>query len=305
MNQSFDEYLLGDTPWLDIDSIVVQSMSKLVGSLPDEVVLMNSLTCNLHLMLSSFYRPNTSRFKILMESKAFPSDYHAILSQIQLQGYSVKDSLIEISPREGEITLRNEDIVNVIEQEGSSISVVLLSGIQYYTGQLFDLPTITAVAKKKGCIMGLDLAHAVGNVPLSLHDWEVDFACWCTYKYMNCGPGSIGGCFVHQKHSDYNDGEILVTNTSSTVVNRNEITLEDLSLADRSAPPRPRLAGWWGHRREDRFLMSPDFIPCKGANGFRLSNPPVLLIACARASLDLFDKVNMIALLKNYSQSYS
>lgn len=269
---------LGVNPWLDIDDTVSESMASLVGALQSEVVLMNSLTCNLHLMMISFYQPTASRFKILIEQKAFPSDYHAVVSQLQLHGYDPSSALLVLSPREGEAVIHQQDFEELMQSEGSSIALVLFSGVQYYTGQLFDVQRITALAHEHGCLVGFDLAHAVGNVPLSLHDWRCDFACWCTYKYMNCGPGSIGGCFVHEKHGRGTP----VTDTSGTFIE----------------PVPRRLAGWWGHRRQDRFLMEPAFIPCEGANGFRVSNPPVLLIACVRASLDIFDQVGMEALRK-------
>ena len=251
-------------------------MASLVGAQRSEVVMMNSLTGNLHLMMSAFYRPTDTRYKIMIEKKAFPSDYHAVISQIQIHGRDPADALIEVAPRDGETTLRQEDIEAAINEHGSTISLVLFSGVQYYTGQFFDIPRITAAGHAHGCKVGFDLAHAVGNVPLQLHEWGCDFACWCTYKYMNCGPGCLGGCFVHERHGKAGEAAAAAL------------------IADRSryhVPEPVRMAGWWGHRREDRFLMEPQFIPCEGANGFRLSNPPVLLIACIRASLDLFDKV--------------
>lgn len=275
--QGVEGHFTEPTPWVDIDATVQQSMASLVGALQSEVVVMNSLTVNLHLMMTAFYRPNAARNKILIEKKAFPSDYHAVVSQIQLAGFNPKDALIEVGPREGEVTLRQEDVEAVIAEQGSSIALVLFSGIQYYTGQLFNIEKITAAAHAQGAKVGIDLAHAVGNVPLKLHDWGCDFACWCSYKYMNCGPGSIGGCFVHERHGNGNQGAAVENS-------------EQLSFL--TAPPQPlRLAGWWGHRNDDRFLMDPRFIPAEGANGFRLSNPPVLLMACIRASLDLFDEV--------------
>lgn len=256
------------TPWLTIDDTVKDSMAALVGAHPLEVVLMNSLTCNLHFMMASFFRPTASRFKIMIEKKAFPSDVHAVTSQLLHHGLDPAIALIEIAPRAEEVLLRQEDIDSILEQQGDSIALVLLSGVQYYTGQLFDMERITKIAHGKGCLVGFDLAHAVGNVVLKLHDWGCDFACWCTYKYMNCGPGSIGGCFVHENHGQ--GGEAC----------------------------RERLKGWWGHRLEDRFDMDPHFIASQGANGYRVSNPPVLLIACVRASLDMFEKVRYLKQLK-------
>ena len=256
------------TPWLTIDDTVKASMATLVGAAPLEVVLMNSLTSNLHFMMAAFFRPSAERFKILIEKKAFPSDVHAVTSQLVHHGLDPRDALVEIAPRDGEVLLRQEDIDACLEQHGPSLALVLLSGVQYYTGQLFDIERITRLAHAQGSLVGWDLAHAVGNVPLRLHDWGVDFACWCSYKYLNSGPGSIGGCFVHDRHG-------------SGGTPRNGEGGECVG----------RLAGWWGHRLADRFVMDPQFIACPGADGFRVSNPPVLLVACVRASLDLFEKV--------------
>jgi kynureninase len=260
---------------LDIDETVEDSMAALVGAMPSEVVVMNSLTTNLHIMMSAFYRPTPTRFKIMIEKKAFPSDYHAVISQIQLHGFDPADALVEVGPREGEMTLRQEDIDAAIAKEGPSVALVLFCGLQYYTGQFFDMARITALAHAQGCKVGFDLAHAVGNVPMQLHQWGPDFACWCTYKYMNCGPGAIGGCFVHDRHGHC---------PSSQMEPRAGVHL---------APEPLRLCGWWGHRRSDRFVMDPQFIPQEGAKGFRLSNAPALGIAGMRASLDLFDKVSV------------
>lgn len=233
---------------------------------------MNTLSCNLHLMMVPFYNPTPQRFKILIEKKAFPSDYHVVTTQIQFHGYKVEDALIEIAPREGEDHLRDEDIEEVIRKEGDSIALILFSGIQYYTGQFFDLATIARLGKEYGCRVGFDLAHAVGNVPVQLHDWDVDFACWCTYKYMNSGPGAIAGCFVHEKH-----GKVTFAESTQDSQFKQVVPL--------------RLGGWWGHRSSDRFVMAPSFIPGEGADGFRLSNPPVVAVACVQASLELFDRV--------------
>ena len=271
-------------PWLTIDDVVQESMARLVGALPDEVVMMNSLTCNLHLMMNAFYHPTVSRHKILIEKKAFPSDYHAAISQILHHKYSPKTSLVEIEPREGEVILHHEDIERAIDLEGDSIALVLFSGVQYYTGQLFNMERITRAARARGCIVGFDLAHAVGNVPLQLHEWGCDFACWCSYKYLNCGPGSIGGCFVHDRHGSRQ----LIMSTESSSDTPIEAAGDDPACASDG-----RLAGWWGHRLSDRFDMSPTFVSCRGAYGYRLSNPPVLLVACAKASLDLFDKIGI------------
>ena len=281
-NDGVEGHFTEPTPWLTIDDTVTESMARLVGANKSEVVIMNSLTCNLHLMMVSFYKPTTQRYKILIEKKAFPSDTHAVLSQIVHHNFDPSTALLEMSPREGETCLRIEDIEDIIKREGQSIALVLCCGIQYYTGQLFNMKRITKVAKDEGCMIGFDLAHAVGNVPVNLHETGCDFACWCTYKYMNCGPGSIGGCFVHERHGL---GGILTTTSNK---DNNENTLSPT-----------RFTGWWGHRLEDRFLMDSQFASCEGAYGFRLSNPPVLLIACVRASLDLFEKV-IIYLLQLY-----
>ena len=272
-HQGVEGHFTEPTPWLSIDDIVKESTAKLVGAKIDEVVVMNSLTVNLHLMMCAFYNPNDTRYKILIEKKAFPSDVHAVTSQIKHRGYDPKDALIEVEPREGETTLHEQDIIDAIELHGSSLAMVLFSGVQYYTGQFFNMPAITKAAHDIGAIIGFDLAHAVGNLPMELHDWNIDFACWCSYKYLNCGPGSLGGCFVHSKHTTTNDD--TDSNSSTTY---------------------SKLSGWWGHRESDRFVMSPDFIPETGAYRFRLSNPPVLLVAGIRASMDLFDRVGMQAL---------
>ena len=268
--QGVEGHFTEPTPWLSIDDIVQESMAKVVGANKDEVTVMNSLTTNLHLMMCAFYKPTETRFKILIEKKAFPSDVHAVTSQIQHHGLDPAIALVEIAPREGELNLRDEDIETAILREGDSLALVMFSGVQYYTGQFFDLARITAAGKSVGAFVGLDLAHAVGNVPLELHEWGVDFACWCTYKYLNCGPGSIGGCYVHESHEPGGDDS------------------EDGGMKGQG-----RLCGWWGHRESDRFVMDPKFISAKGVYGFRLSNPPVLLVACVRASLDLYDAAGM------------
>ena len=266
------------TPWLTIDETVRDSMAALVGARPAEVVLMNSLTANLHFMMSAFFRPTSQRFKILIEGKAFPSDIHAVTSQLLLHGLDPVEALLQVYPREGEVLLASDDIKACLQQHGQSIALVLLSGVQYYSGQLFDMKSVTKWSHEQGCVVGFDLAHAVGNVPLELHDWGCDFACWCSYKYLNCGPGSIGGCFVHQRHGA--GGRIQ----------------PEARPADQQADGQclPRLAGWWGHRLEDRFVMDPQFVACAGVDGFRVSNPPVLLVACVRASLDMFEKVGFL-----------
>ncbi|KAJ3411156.1 hypothetical protein HDV05_002670 [Chytridiales sp. JEL 0842] len=222
---------------------------------------MNSLTANLHFLMVSFYTPTPQRFKILMEAKAFPSDYFAFSSQVQFHGFDPKEAIIELSPREGESTLRTEDILATIEKEGDKIALVLFSGVQYYTGQYFDLEKITKAGQAKGAIVGFDLAHAAGNVPVKLHEWGVDFAAWCTYKYLNAGPGGIGGAFIHSKHS--------------------------------LPPSRPRFSGWWGSDPSTKFKMDNVFRPVPGAMGYRLSNPSVVSTVSLLGSLQVFSQTSI------------
>lgn len=247
-------------PWVSIDQTVVGKSADVVGALPAEVAIMNSLTVNLHLLMVPFYRPTAERHKIVIESRAFPSDHYAVCSQISFHGFDPKTSLIEVHPREGEHTLRTEDILALIAREGSSIALVMLSGVQFYSGQFFDLAAITAAAHKEGCIAGFDLAHAVGNVRLQLHDWNVDFACWCSYKYLNAGPGGIAGAFVHERH--------------------NQLT-------------GPRFGGWWGVEPATRFKMDYDTPYQAGVRGLQLSNPPVLQTVSLLASLNVFAEATM------------
>jgi kynureninase len=215
-------------------------------------------------MMVSFYAPTRERFKIIMERDAFPSDRYAVESQIDFHYYDPEEALILLEPREGEVALRDEDIMKAIDQHGDSVALVLIGGVNYYTGQLYDMRNITAAAHKKGCKVGFDLAHAIGNVPLALHEWDVDFACWCSYKYLNSGPGSIGGFFVHERYAD------------------------DYTLM--------RFAGWWGHDKKNRFKMGPKFSPMSGAEGWQLSNPPILSLAAVKASLAIFDQAGIPAL---------
>ncbi|MDX2247453.1 MAG: kynureninase [Bacteroidia bacterium] len=251
-------------PWLPYHEFLTDSSARLVGARPEEVVVMNSLSVNLHLMMVSFYRPQNSRFKIIIEEDAFPSDLYAVESQIRFHGHNPSDALIKLRPRLGEYCLRTEDIEAAIGQAGDSLSLVLIGGVNYYTGQAFDMEKITAAGHKAGAFVGFDLAHAAGNIELKLHDWEVDFACWCSYKYLNSGPGGVGGCFVHQRH----------------------ITDPDL----------PRFAGWWGHDKNTRFKMGPEFHPIPTAEGWQLSNAPILAMASLRASLAIFEEAGLPAL---------
>ncbi|XP_066289300.1 kynureninase-like [Branchiostoma lanceolatum] len=251
----------GARPWALCDEYVIEQSARIVGARQEEVACMNGLTVNLHLLLVSFYRPTATRHKILIEGKAFPSDHYAMESQIRFHGYDPATSLLLAEPRPGEHTLRTEDIVSLIEREGDAIAVVVFSGVQYYTGQLFNMAAITKAGHSKGCVVGFDLAHAVGNAELHLHDWGVDFACWCTYKYMNSGAGGLAGAFVHENHADATDA--------------------------------PRFVGWWGHQMSTRFQMDNKLDLSPGVNGFRLSNPPPLLVSPLLASLDVFQKTTM------------
>ena len=246
----------GENPWLPYHELLAEPMARLVGASPTEVVTMNSLTVNLHLMMTSFYRPTRERHRILLEDHAFPSDDYAVESQAALHGFDPAEALVRMRPRDGKHTIDTEDVARLLDRDGESIALVLLPGVQYYTGQAFDMEAITQLAHAKGCVVGFDLAHAAGNLVLRLHDWNVDFAVWCTYKYLNSGPGSVGGCFVHERHGLQRD--------------------------------LPRLAGWWGHDKESRFRMEPGFRPIPGAEGWQLSNPPILSLAAIRASLDVF-----------------
>ena len=251
-------------PWLPYHEFLSESYSKIVGSKKSEVIAMNTLSVNLHLMMVSFYRPNETKNKIIIEGDAFPSDIYAVESHMKHHGIDPSESLIKLRPREGEVIIRLEDIINVIEQNSESVSLIMLGGVNYYTGQLFDMKKITQVAHNHGILVGFDLAHAVGNVLLSLHDWNVDFAVWCSYKYLNSGPGSVAGAFIHERHHNKN--------------------LE-------------RFAGWWGHDKESRFKMPDQFQPIKTAEGWQLSNPSILSLAAVRASLSLFDEVGMSQLI--------
>ena len=248
-------------PWFSYHEPFLEPVARLVGALPSEVAIMNSLTVNLHLLMVSFYRPTKDRFKIICEDDAFPSDHYALSFQIKFHGFNPDEALIKLKPREGEYTLRTEDILDEITKHGNTLALVMLGGVNYYTGQAFDMKTITEATHKAGAIAGYDLAHAVGNINLNLHDWDVDFACWCGYKYLNSGPGGVSGVFINEKHGD----------------NHN----------------LPRFAGWWGNDPSTRFKMSKDFIPAKGASGWQLSNAPVFAMAVHRASLELFDEAGI------------
>ncbi|MHC4428152.1 MAG: kynureninase [Planctomycetota bacterium] len=261
-----DAHFDGDAPWFSYHELVRDPLARLVGAQPDEVVAMNSLTVNLHLMMVTFYRPSPSRSKILIEDCAFPSDNYAVRTQLRHHGRDVADALIVARSSRGHTTMTTEEMEQLLKRHGHEIAVVLLGGVNYYTGQVFDMRRITACAQEQGCIVGLDLAHAVGNVPLRLHDWNVDFAVWCSYKYLNAGPGAVAGCFVHGRHAQRTD--------------------------------LPRFGGWWGNDPDRRFLMhlESEFEPRPTADGWQLSNPPILALAPLRVSLQMFEEAGMTAL---------
>ncbi len=257
-------HFTGPHPWLAFHELLTEKLASVVGAHSMEVVAMNSLTVNLHLMMVSFYRPTVERNKILIEAKAFSSDVYAVSSQIRFHGFEPETSLIVAHPRQGEINIRTEDLLALIESEGDTISLILFPGVQYFTGQAFDMAKITEAGHKKGCIVGFDLAHAAGNLLLKLHDWNVDFAVWCSYKYLNAGPGAVAACFVHERYSLQFD--------------------------------LPRFTGWWGHDKSSRFQMPDQFCVLPGAEGWQISNPPILSMAPLLASLEQFDKAGMPAL---------
>jgi kynureninase len=261
-------HFAGENPWMPYHELLAEPTAKLVGAGATEVVTMNSLTVNLHLMMASFYRPTRERHRILLEDRAFPSDDYALESQARFRGFDPAEALVRLRPRDGRHSIEVEDVAALLDREGESIAVVLLPGVQYYSGQAFEIEAITRLARAKGCVVGFDLAHAAGNLVLRMHDWDVDFAVWCTYKYLNSGPGSVGGCFVHERHA-----------------------AEDL----------PRLAGWWGHDKKSRFRMEPGFRPIPGAEGWQLSNPPILSLAAIRASLDVFMEAGGMSPLREKS----
>ncbi|HRH61269.1 MAG TPA: kynureninase [Chitinophagaceae bacterium] len=251
-------------PWVSYHEIFPKQLSKIVGALPHEVVAMNSLTVNLHLLMVSFYRPTKQRYKIICEAKAFPSDQYAFESQVKYHGLHPDDAIIEISPRTGETYLRTEDIISTIQQHGDSTALVLFGGVNYYTGQCYDMEAITKAAHNAGAYAGFDLAHAAGNVSLQLHDWNADFACWCSYKYLNSGPGGVAGAYIHEQHA-----------------------------AQTSLAAMPRFAGWWGYTKHTRFKMDKGFEAIPTAEGWQLSNAPVLSMAAHKASLDIFEEAGM------------
>jgi len=273
-NLAVEGHFYSDKPWWDYQERFAVPLSDIVGAKPAEVGVMNTLTVNLHLLMVSFYNPTPHKYKIICEEKAFPSDQYMFQSQVKFHGFDPKDAIVEIKRREGEANIRLEDVLAKIEEVGSEIALVLIGGVNYYTGQVFDMKTITAAGQKYGAYVGWDLAHAAGNIKLELHDWNVDFAAWCSYKYMNSGPGNASGFFVHEKH--HNDKELN------------------------------RFAGWYGHNKERRFKMEPDFDPVHGADGWQISNLPILSLAPYLASVEMFAEVGMDKLIakRNLITSY-
>ncbi len=263
-NYAVEGHFKGDMPWMYYHKFLQRQSARVVGAKKKEVVVMNTLTANLHLLMVSFYRPTKKRFKIIMEGGAFPSDQYAMETQVRFHGFDPKEAIVEVMPRPGEETLRTKDIINTIRKEGTQTALVMFSGVNYYTGQCFDMEIITKEGHDAGAMVGFDLAHAAGNVAMHLHQWEVDFAVWCSYKYLNSGPGGPSGAFVHQKHGNN--------------------------------PDLPRFAGWWGHDEEHRFLMRKGFIPMEGAAGWQLSNVPIFSCAAHKVSLDMFEKAGIGAL---------
>jgi kynureninase len=265
-NLGVEGHFHGKNPWFHYHKFLTENAALLVGAKPIEVVIMNQLSSNLHFLFVSFYRPNQTKFKIIMEAGAFPSDMYLVESQVKFHGFDPAEAIIEVRPREGEHTLRHEDIIDVIEKNKDSVALVFFSGVQYYTGQVFDIENITNKAHEIGAVAGFDLAHAAGNINLELHKWKVDFAAWCTYKYLNSGPGSVGGVFVNEKYAN------------------------DSSL--------PRFAGWWGHEESVRFKMLKGFVPEAGAAGWQVSNAPILSMSVHKASLEIFARAGMSRLIE-------
>jgi len=253
-------------PWFAYHEMFAKPIAKIVGAKENEVVVMNNLTVNLNLLMVSFYRPTTKRFKIICEAKAFPSDQYALEMQVRSAGLNPDEAIIEVAPREGERTIRNEDFITAIKDAGDSLALVIIGGVNYFTGQVFDMKAITEAAHQVGANCGFDLAHGAGNIELKLHDWKVDFACWCSYKYMNSGPGGVSGVYINEKHCNNTD--------------------------------LPRFAGWWGQEKETRFLMKKGFKPMKTAEAWQMSNAPILSMAAHKAAIDIFEEVGMEKLLK-------
>lgn len=264
-NLAVEGHFYAEKPWWDYQERFANPLSKLVGALPSEVSVMNTLTVNLHLLMVSFYKPTAKRYKIICEEKAFPSDQYMFQSQVNFHGFKPDEVIVEVKRREGEHNIRLEDILAKIDEVGEELALVLIGGVNYYTGQVFDMKTITEAGHKQGAYVGWDLAHAAGNIKMELHDWGVDFAAWCSYKYMNSGPGNASGFFVHEKHHSNNE--------------------------------LPRFAGWWGHNKERRFKMEPVFDPVRGAAGWQISNLPILSLAPYLASVEMFAEIGMEQLI--------
>jgi kynureninase len=268
-NLAVEGHFYAEKSWWDYHERFAQPLSKIFGTKPSEITVMNTLTVNLHLLMVSFYKPTPTRYKIICEEKAFPSDQYMFQSQVNHHGYKPEDAIVEIKRREGEHNIRLEDILSKIKEVGNELALVLIGGVNYYTGQVFDMKSITKAGHEAGAIVGFDLAHAAGNIELNLHDWNVDFASWCSYKYMNSGPGNASGCFIHEKHHNSN---------------------------------LPRFAGWWAQKKETRFLMESTFDPIEGADGWQISNLPVLSLAPYLASTEMFAEVGMEKLIKKRNQ---
>lgn len=260
-NFGVEGHFEGKNPWLHYHHFLEDKTARLVGASKAEVVVMNTLSVNLNLLMVSFYRPTKTRFKIMIEADAFPSDHYAVQQQAKFHGFDPKDAIIQLYPRKGEHTLRTEDILATIDEHNEDLALVMLGGVNYYTGQFFKLKEITKAGHKAGALVGFDLAHAAGNVKLQLHDWDIDFATWCSYKYLNSGPGGVSGVFIHEKH--HKNKEI------------------------------PRFAGWWGHDEKTRFKMDKQFVPMESASAWQMSNAQILPMAAHWASLEIFDEVGM------------
>jgi len=265
-NFGVEGFFLGNDPWLNYHKHITPLLTDIIGAKQEEIVTMNHLTVNLHLLMISFYQPTKTRYKIICEAKAFPSDQYAFQSQVKLHGFNTADAIVEVYPKEGTELISTEDILAAIEEHKDSVALVLFSGVNYYTGQVFDVPTITAAAHQAGAYAGFDLAHAAGNIKLQLHDWEVDFAAWCNYKYLNSGPGAIAGAFVHERH--LSDGKL------------------------------PRLEGWWGNNISNRFKMEKTFTPSATAESWSMSTSPIMLLAAHKASLEVFKAAGFDNLLE-------
>ena len=263
-NLGVEGHFEAKNPWMPYHEYLTNSMAKIVGAKPIEVVIMNTLTTNLHLLMVSFYQPTKTKYKIVIESDAFPSDRYAVQTQLEFHGFDANEGLIEWKPRQGEELIRIEDLENILEDQGDEIALLLIGGVNYYTGQYLDLKRIAQLGHSKNCMVGIDLAHGAGNIQPELHDSGVDFAAWCTYKYLNSGPGSLAGLFVHEKHAHNKDLK--------------------------------RFAGWWSHNKSTRFNMRQPLDVIPGAEGWQLSNPPILSMAAIKASLDMFNDVGMDAL---------